>query len=136
MKPKKTLSYSRQILYSSFLNGIAWVIAGILRMMGNNVCSIFSALLMMIGGIFCFKSVFSKREKADEMAENHEAEAIKVAYYVGLMLLIILVIILTIFYDHMGIEISWNRIIPSVIIAITGAMELIVGIVYFLLERE
>ena len=134
---KKVLSYKDQVKYEYFINGVLWLLAGILSIPESNVCALISAIFLVCAGVFTVRGIICKKEKEDEMAEAHINEAKAVSFSAGQIMLIALSLVIGDFFGFiLKKPVDISNYISEIVFIIVGIQNIIVGLEFKSLEEE
>ena len=133
---KKTLYYSDRVKLEKIFLGIIWLISGILGFFDG----ILSLVMQIAASITCIyaliKISISKKENADEMAEQNMNRAKALALDYMQIVYCCLAIIAIIFLRNVELSIGLNKIIPNITFIAMGINQLIVGFAFRKFEEE
>lgn len=133
---EKVLRYSDRVKAEKLLLGFIWLISGVLFCFDNIV----SLVMQVVACITCIYTLirvsFSKKEEADEMAEQNMNRAkasaldwMQIVYYC-------LAIAAILFLRNVELSVCLNEIIPAVMFIGLGINQLIVGFTFRKFEEE
>lgn len=133
---KKTLYYSDRVKLEKIFLGIIWLISGILGFFDG----ILSLVMQIAASITCIyaliKISISKKENADEMAEQNMNRAKALALDYMQIVYCCLAIIAFIFLRNVELSIGLNKIIPNITFITMGINQLFVGFAFRKFEEE
>jgi hypothetical protein len=133
---KKTLYYSDRVKLEKIFLGIIWLISGILGFFDG----ILSLVMQIAASITCIyaliKISISKKENADEMAEQNMNRAKALALDYMQIVYCCLAIIAIIFLRNVELSIGLNKIIPNITFIAMGINQLFVGFAFRKFEEE
>ena len=133
---KKTLYYSDRVKLEKIFFGIIWLISGILGFFDG----ILSLVMQIAASITCIyaliKISISKKENADEMAEQNMNRAKALALDYMQIVYCCLAIIAIIFLRNVELSIGLNKVIPNITFIAMGINQLIVGFAFRKFEEE
>lgn len=134
---KKVLSYKDQVKYEYFLNGVLWLLAGILSIPESDVCALISAIFLVCAGGLTVRGIIGKKEKEDEMAEAHINEAMSFSFLAGQIMLIALSLVVGDFFGFiLKKPVDISNYISEIVFIIVGIQNIIVGVHFKKLEDE
>ena len=132
----KTLYYSDRVKLEKIFLGIIWLISGILGFFDG----ILSLVMQIAASITCIyaliKISISKKENADEMAEQNMNRAKALALDYMQIVYCCLAIIAIIFLRNVELSIGLNKIIPNITFIAMGINQLFVGFAFRKFEEE
>ena len=132
----KTLYYSDRVKLEKIFLGIIWLISGILGFFDG----ILSLVMQIAASITCIyaliKISISKKENADEMAEQNMNRAKALALDYMQIVYCCLAIIAIIFLRNVELSIGLNKIIPNITFITMGINQLFVGFAFRKFEEE
>ena len=133
---KKTLYYSDRVKLEKIFLGIIWLISGILGFFDG----ILSLVMQIAASITCIyaliKISISRKENADEMAEQNMNRAKALALDYMQIVYCCLAIVAIIFLRNVELSIGLNKIIPNITFIAMGINQLIVGFAFRKFEEE
>lgn len=133
---KKTLYYSDRVKLEKIFLGIIWLISGIFGFFDG----ILSLVMQIAASITCIyvllKISTTKKEKADEMAEQNMNRAKALALDHMQIVYCCLAIIAIIFLRNVELSIGLNKVIPNITFIAMGINQLIVGFAFRKFEEE
>ena len=133
---KKTLYYSDRVKLEKIFLGIIWLISGIFGFFDG----ILSLVMQIAASITCIyaliKISISKKENADEMAEQNMNRAKALALDYMQIVYCCLAIIAIIFLRNVELSIGLNKIIPNITFIAMGINQLFVGFAFRKFEEE
>ena len=133
---KKTLYYSDRVMLEKIFLGIIWLISGIFGFFDG----ILSLVMQIAASITCIyvllKISTTKKEKADEMAEQNMNRAKALALDHMQIVYCCLAIIAIIFLRNVELSIGLNKVIPNITFIAMGINQLIVGFAFRKFEEE
>ena len=138
MKTLRTMSFAEQIRTIKFVNGHAWIMAGIFGCFDNMICRIFQILALLVGIINVFYVFAAKGESSDEMADENlcKAKANALDNTQRIFCFIAILAMLISKKNAITITLDWSRVIPAVFFILLGVQDLIVGRTFRKLEDE
>ena len=133
---KKTLYYSDRVKLEKIFLGIIWLISGIFGFFDG----ILSLVMQIAASITCIYALLkistTKKEKADEMAEQNMNRAKALALDYMQIVYCCLAIVAIIFLRNVELSIGLNKIIPNITFVAMGINQLIVGFAFRKFEEE
>ena len=133
---KKTLYYSDRVKLEKTFLGLIWLISGILGFFDG----ILSLVMQIAASITCIYALLkistTKKEKADEMAEQNMNRAKALALDYMQIVYCCLAIIAIIFLRNVELSIGLNKIIPNITFIVMGINQLFVGFAFRKFEEE
>ena len=136
MKTLRTMSFAEQIRTIKFVNGHAWIMAGIFGCFDNVICRIFQILALLVGMINIFYVFAAKGERSDEMADENLCKAKANALDKMQRIFCFIAILAMLTNGEITITLDWPRVIPAVLFILLGVQDLIVGRTFRKLEDE
>ena len=136
MKTLRTMSFAEQIRTLKFVNGHAWIIAGIFGCFDNMICRIIQILALLVGVINVFYVFAAKGENSDEMADENLCKAKANALDTMQRVFCFIAILAMLISEKNTITLAWTKVIPAVFFILLGAEDLLVGITFRRLEDE
>lgn len=135
---KKVMSISEQVKYLKILNGIMWILIGVFDIFDGIVCSIITAVLLIIAIIFIKVVWNAEKEDDDELSYINRLKAsddtlriMNIVFFIMCSALLLLRLV-----SIISIKIPWEKLIVPMFFIVIGIKNIIWGICFKKYEEE
>ena len=129
------LTYAQHIRLSRTVQGILFLISGILSIFNQPSIEIFTCIVLILSLLCMIFTTFSRKEKEDEMAQANIYRAEH--YATSIMTLFLLLIPIALFFvpNHVYSHLRWEHVFGLIYILI-GFKNIITGILFKRFEEH